>query len=206
MGRIMSDQDKLKTRELEVVRLMAQGLTNREIADRLYIGVETVRTYAKRIYSKLDVSGREEAADKAQSLGLLNEGRQPEQAQSIPKHNLPIQLTSFIGREQQISEIVHLLSNHRLVTLVGPGGSGKTRLSLEVAKVLLSDFDDGVYFVDLAPISESNMVLQTIAQILGVIEGGNLTSDILKRAIAQRRMLLILDNYEQVINACTDCV
>ena len=199
----MSNQDNLKPREIEILRLMTDGLTNREIAEQLYIGVETVRWYAKQIYSKLVVSGRDEAAKKARALGILNEGQQVDERPEVgPRHNLPTQLTSFIGREQQIDEITALLSKTRLLTLTGPGGTGKTRLSLKVAEYMIEEFPDGVYFVDLAPVADHMMVASTIAHTLGVLESGNqpivatLTS-----AIGQRKILLILDNYEHVIDA-----
>ena len=200
----METRDDLKSREIEVLRLMADGLTNREIAERLYIGVETVRWYAKQIYSKLDVSGREEATAKATSLGLLDAQAEPSRMapRTKPKHNLPTQLTSFIGREQQIAEVTDLFSETRLLTLTGPGGTGKTRLALKAAEGLLDSFADGVCFVDLAPISESDQVINAIATTIGVIE--NVDQPIietLKSAIDQHEMLLVLDNYEHVIAA-----
>ena len=118
----MELQEQLKPREIEILRLMADGLTNREISEQLYIGVETVRWYAKQIYSKLDVSGREEASEKAQSMGLLDADISEEtpQSEKRPKHNLPTQLTSFIGREIQIETIKNLMDDTRLLTLTGP--------------------------------------------------------------------------------------
>ena len=202
----MALQDDLKSREIEVLRLMAEGLTNREIADRLYIGVETVRWYAQQIYSKFDVSGREEATAKAASLGLLDakteqSGKAP---RTKPKHNLPTQLTSFIGREKPITEVTDLLSETRLLTLTGPGGTGKTRLALKVAEGLLDTFADGVCFVDLAPISDPEMVPSAIARALDIIESGDQPlMDALKRALGQRAMLLVLDNYEHLIRAAS---
>ena len=83
-----------------------------------------------------------------------------ETPRSKPNHNLPPQLTSFIGRERQITEATDLLSEIRLLTLTGPGGTGKTRLALKVADELLDSFADGVCFVDLAPVSEPGLVSQ----------------------------------------------
>ena len=194
-------QDMLKPREIEILRLMADGLTNREIASRLFVGFETVRWYAKQIYAKLDVSGREEAADKAQSLGLLDADVQ---TYTLSKPGLPTQLTSFVGRETQISQIKALLNGTRLLTLIGPGGTGKTRLSLKVAESITSDFADGVYFVDLAPITEADRVVGAIASALGIFESSDepLING-LKRAIGQRSILVILDNFEHVIRAAS---
>ena len=199
---MMTIQETLKPREIEILRLMADELTNREIAEQLYIGVETVRWYAKQIYSKLDVSGREEASEKAQSLGLLNDAPIVEHILTKSKHNLPTQLTSFIGRESQVQTITELLEDTRLLTLTGPGGSGKTRLSIRVAETVLNDFDDGIHFVDLAPISDRSRVANAIANTLNIIESHDEPmSKILQRAIGNRRILLILDNFEHVIEA-----
>ncbi len=200
----MTSHDDLKSREMEVLRLMADGLTNREIAEQLYIGVETVRWYAKQLYSKLAVSGREEATAKAAALGLLDAQTEPaaETSRTKPKHNLPTQLTSFIGREQQIAEVMRLLAETRLLTLAGPGGTGKTRLALKAAEGLLNIFSEGVYFVDLAPISDSDRVVNAIASTLGIIENVDQpTIETLKRVLHPRKLLLVLDNYEQVIAA-----
>jgi len=117
-------------------------------------------------------------------------------------NNLPIQLTSFIGREKEITEIKQSIRGQRLVTLTGPGGSGKTRLSLQVATELLENFQDGVFFVALAPISDPGLVPSTIAQSLGVTEAaGKSIMDSLKDYLQSKSLLLVLDNYEQVISA-----
>lgn len=120
----------------------------------------------------------------------------------ISPNNLPIQLTSFIGREKEIMEIRQALQEHRLVTLTGPGGSGKTRLSLQVAGEMLEHFQGGVFFVALAPITDPGLVASTIAQSLGVAESaGRLILDSLKDFLQSKSLLLLLDNFEQVISA-----
>src|SRR3954447_23649520 len=93
----------------------------------------------------------------------------------LSNNNLPVQPTPFIGREAQVDAACALLrrAQTRLVTLTGPGGTGKTRLGLKVAAELLDDFGDGVFFVALAPISDPALVTSTIAQTLGVIESGS---------------------------------
>lgn len=200
----MTLQDTLKSREIEILRLMADGLTNREISEQLYIGVETVRWYAKQIYSKLAVSGREEASQKAQELGLLDEETQLVEQPKKHKHNLPTQLTSFIGRESQIEDITNLLNETRLLTLTGPGGTGKTRLSIRVAETLSDGFDAGVCFVDLAPISKPDDIPKVIATALGVLENADESLvETLKRAIGERQLLLNIDNFEHVIDGAS---
>ncbi len=119
-------------------------------------------------------------------------------------HSLPAQLTPLIGRRQEVAEVWALLQRPEvsLVTLTGIGGVGKTRLSLQVATDLLDDFADGVCFVPLAPISDPDLVVPTIAQALGIKEiGERLLLDLLKAYIRDKHLLLLLDNFEQVLPA-----
>jgi predicted ATPase/class 3 adenylate cyclase len=117
-------------------------------------------------------------------------------------HNLPVQLTSLIGREQEINALQALLQTQRLITLTGPGGSGKTRLALQVATEAVEQFPDGVFFIALAPIAEPGLVATTIAQTVGATESaGRSVFDSLKEYLRDRHLLLFLDNFEQVISA-----
>jgi predicted ATPase len=121
-------------------------------------------------------------------------------------NNLPIQLTSFIGREREIAEISRLLNREngkaRLVTLIGNGGCGKTRLALETAKRLVDDFRDGIWLSELAPISDPSLVLQTVASTLGIPESRDrMPSSTLTKYLRTKQTLLIFDNCEQVITA-----
>jgi predicted ATPase/class 3 adenylate cyclase len=117
---------------------------------------------------------------------------------------LPAQLTSFIGREREIREVAELLARDRLVTLAGPGGSGKTRLAVLVADRLLPDFDDGVFFVPLAPVHDTETVPSTIAGVLGVREGPDLPVVMaLEEYLRDRRLLLVLDNVEHLLPAAS---
>ena len=117
-----------------------------------------------------------------------------------PMHNLPASLTSFIGRQQQIGELARLLSSTRLLTLTGTGGCGKTRLALEVARQVLDRFPDGVWLADLAPLSESALVAQTVAATLDVRQAANRSLvESLADQLRHRRTLLLLDNCEHVI-------
>jgi len=119
-------------------------------------------------------------------------------------NNLPVQPTAFIGREQEVAAVQHLLQreNARLVTLTGPGGTGKTRLGLQVAAELSVLFTDGVYFVNLAPINDAEFVVPTIAQMLGIREvAGQPLLEHLKGELQQKQLLLVLDNFEQVVSA-----
>ncbi|MBI3914951.1 MAG: AAA family ATPase [Chloroflexi bacterium] len=131
-------------------------------------------------------------------------------------HNLPLQLTSFIGREKEIEEIKRLLAATRLLTLTGAGGCGKTRLSLHIAADLLEEDDsagkddsanrlygDGVWFVELAPLSDPALVAQIVASAFGLQEGaGRSLETALKDYLREKNLLLILDNCEHLIAAC----
>src|SRR6266566_3725573 len=120
------------------------------------------------------------------------------------RHNLPAQLTPLIGREQEVTAVDTLLRHPevRLLTLMGPGGVGKTRLGLEVAAELLDDYPDGVCFVPLATISDPELVVPTIAQVLGIKEAGEQpVANLLQASLQDKRLLLLLDNFEQVTAA-----
>ena len=118
-------------------------------------------------------------------------------------NNLPLQLTSFIGRVIEIEQLHQLIAQERLVTLVGAGGSGKTRLAIQAAAELLESFKDGVWFIDLAPLDNPAFLLQTILAVLGVREEtGQALSESLANYLRQRSALLILDNCEHLLDAC----
>ncbi len=121
---------------------------------------------------------------------------------SIQPNNLPLQMTSFVGREAQLHEVRQLLSNTRLLTLTGAGGTGKTRLALQVSAKLLEDYPDGVWLVELAPMTDSGMVPQAIASALSVREEpGQSMTQTLSNYLASRKLLLILDNCEHLLQA-----
>jgi predicted ATPase/class 3 adenylate cyclase len=116
--------------------------------------------------------------------------------------NLPPQRTSFVGREREVAEITKLLADKRVLTLTGPGGTGKTRLALKVAADHLDQFSDGVFFADLTPIADPELVPAVIAQALLVREEvGRAILDTLADHLRDRQILLVLDNSEQVIEA-----
>ena len=117
-------------------------------------------------------------------------------------NNLPTRLTSFLGREREIGEVAGLLERTRLLTLSGPGGTGKTRLSLAVAARSFERYPDGVYFVELSTISDPELVLPTVAMALSLPDHGKRTSlDRLADHLGDQRVLLVLDNFEQVTDA-----
>jgi predicted ATPase/DNA-binding CsgD family transcriptional regulator len=128
--------------------------------------------------------------------------KHPAEPGNISKHHLPAQLTPLIGREQEVADLCALIRcpEVRLLTLTGTGGVGKTRLGLQVAAHLLEDFADGVYFVSLAPLSQPDLVLPTLAQTIDLKESSDwLPLEHLKSYLHEKQVLLLLDNFEQVI-------
>ncbi|HLI09421.1 MAG TPA: LuxR C-terminal-related transcriptional regulator [Ktedonobacteraceae bacterium] len=126
------------------------------------------------------------------------------EGEKVKKHNLPVQSTPLVGRVQDVEVICSLLRQPEvhLLTLTGIGGIGKTRLGLQVAAELLGDYDDGVYFVPLAPVRDPELVMSTIAQTLGIKETvGQAILSHLKVFLQDRHLLLLLDNFEQILSA-----
>lgn len=127
-----------------------------------------------------------------------------ESASSRPRHNLPAQTTPLIGREREIAQVTELLlkSEVRLVTLTGAGGTGKTRLALQVAEDVIEEFEDGVIYVSLESIKNIDFVASAIGSCLGLREAGDQAiAELVKNYLREKRMLLVLDNFEQVISA-----
>jgi predicted ATPase len=121
---------------------------------------------------------------------------------AIP-NNLPAQLTSFIGREKEIAAVKEELASHRLVTLVGPGGTGKSRLSLQVAADVLDAYPHGIWFIELAALSDPELVPQTILSAMSVSEQkGRTALETLEEYLRDKNLLIILDNCEHLIEAC----
>jgi predicted ATPase/DNA-binding SARP family transcriptional activator len=124
-----------------------------------------------------------------------------------PRHNLPAVLSSLIGRRRERDEIGDLLERRRIVTLVGPGGSGKTRLALDVAGELSGAFGGGVWFVDLAQLTTPDLVVEAVANAVGVRgEAGRPLTETVGSALADRESLLVLDNCEHVLDPCAELV
>jgi predicted ATPase len=116
---------------------------------------------------------------------------------TISNTNLPRPASSFVGRERETAEVAELVRGHRLVTLSGPGGSGKTRLSIEAASELVGEFKAGVFWVSLATVRDPTLVLETVGQTLAAKDG-------LADEIGERELLLLLDNLEQVVEASAE--
>lgn len=121
----------------------------------------------------------------------------------LPEHNLPLALSSFVGREREQAEVKKLLGEQRLLTLTGPGGCGKTRLALEVASEATESFEDGAWWVELASLSDPDLVPQVVASTLGVREVPvRPLNELLVKHLGPKKTLLVLDNCEHLIDAC----
>lgn len=191
--------DLLNEREKEIVKRLATGLSDQQIADELFLSLHTVKWYNRQIYSKLGVRGRTQAIARVKDLALLA-SKVSTSPHLVSMHNLPAQTHFFIGRSREMAEVKQLLHVSRLLTLTGTGGTGKTRLALRVAAEISETFADGACFVDLAPLSDHTLVAKAIAGALGVVEHPTEPlPDTLKRALAQRELLLLIDNFEHVI-------
>ncbi len=200
-------RESLSSRELEILHLIGAGSSDREISQKLYLSINTVKWHNRQIYAKLGVSSRTEAVSTAGELGLLDD--QTLEQTPVPRripHNLPAQVSSFVGREKEINEIKDLLDISRLLTLTGPGGVGKTRLALQVAAQLLdqTSFDNGMYFVELAPVSNPDRVGEAILEGLHLTAtAGQKLATSLKIFFEDRKSVLILDNFEHILQAAS---
>src|SRR5215831_12093728 len=122
--------------------------------------------------------------------------------QTLTLNNLPAQVSSFIGRDAELAAVRDLVAASRLVTLTGAGGAGKTRLALQVAAGLTAGAGDGVWFADLAPLRDPDLVARTVADVLGVRQQpGRPVLGTLVEAVGGRSLVVLLDNCEHVIGA-----
>ena len=199
MTRSQGPLDALTEREHEILTLLAQGRSDREIAQQLILTVGTVKWYNRQLYSKLGVNNRTLAVTEAQRLGLLNRPSSSSQSE-LPTTNLPVPMSSFVGRTHELAEAQRLLESTRLLTMTGPPGSGKTRLAIKLAHDTSSDYRDGVWFVPLASLEDSGLVLSSIAHVFKVTaENSRTLLSALIDHLRTKQLLLILDNFEHVL-------
>jgi predicted ATPase/class 3 adenylate cyclase/DNA-binding CsgD family transcriptional regulator len=133
---------------------------------------------------------------------MLNDFPPLRVAKALISQRLPVQFTSFVGREADIAQVRDLVTQNRLVTLTGAGGVGKTRMAIQIAGQCVNEFADGIWYVDLAPITDPDLVPITTARALGLPDQpGRSTIETLSRFIADRQMLVVLDNCEHLLDA-----
>ncbi|HXL61114.1 MAG TPA: AAA family ATPase, partial [Mycobacterium sp.] len=141
---------------------------------------------------------------------LVNEFPPLRTSKAVAAPNLPVQLSSFVGRDAELTQLRELLADNRVVTLTGAGGVGKTRLAMQVAAQLAGEFGqfpEGVWLVDLAPITDPELVAGTVARALGLPDQpGRSTMDTLLRFVRDRQMLVVLDNCEHLLDASAELI
>ena len=193
---VVDTAGEVSAREAEVLALLGEHLSNAEISARLFISVRTVESHVSSLLRKLDAPDRRALAQRAAYAAARADGA------FWPASTLPQPLTPFVGRVAERAELAGLIRTRRHVVATGPGGVGKTRLALAVAAQAAGDFPDGVWFVDLVPVTEPAMVATTVAAALGMGEplGVGLEESI-AGVLAGRRALLVLDNCEHVRDA-----
>ncbi|MGB6712524.1 MAG: helix-turn-helix domain-containing protein [Candidatus Cybelea sp.] len=206
------------------------GLTQQTLAERANVSVEAIGALERGTRTR---PYRETVALLSRALGLspereallesaIDATRPPRQQVSVdgvsrsllrivcpdregtPRHNLPRQLTSFVGRQRAVDAIAALLREHRLVTVVGAGGVGKTRIAVEIGSRLLDDCPDGVWLVDLAPLADQRLVASAVASALQLPSSTGSSLDAVVAYVKSRRLLLIFDNCEHLIAAVRD--
>jgi predicted ATPase/DNA-binding CsgD family transcriptional regulator len=186
-------QQGISAREAEVLTAIGEHLSNAEISAKLFISVRTVESHVSSLLRKLGAADRRELADLA--ARMKRAGSEPTAAP------VPSPLTSFVGRTQERTALAEALRTHRQVTAVGPGGVGKTRLALAVIADATDAFPDGVWFVDLVPVSDPDRVAAAVSAALGIGEGREgSTDEAIVAALAGGRTLLTFDNCEHLLD------
>ncbi len=179
----------------EIPDTIAYGLAG---VQQVYVGERSERDWLPEALRALAVLGAVAPSPAAATVSSIS-------FMTRRCHNLPAELTSFIGRECEQEEVKEALAKSRLLTLTGIGGIGKTRLSLQIAADVVDDYPDGVWFVELAPITDAGFLPQAVASVLGVKEeAGRSLDEALVDYVRDRQLLLMLDNCEHLLGACAE--
>jgi predicted ATPase/DNA-binding CsgD family transcriptional regulator len=184
-------------REAEVLALLGEHLSHAEIAARLFISVRTVESHVASLRRKLGVAGHRELIRLAAGYRAAAAERAPASAARLPSP-----LTSFIGRDSERAALAAALGESRLVSLIGPGGIGKTRLALAVAADMAGRFPGGIWCADLVLVAEAAMLPAAVMTAIGLSESSSRPAeDVLADGVRDRRALLVLDNCEHLVNS-----
>jgi ATP/maltotriose-dependent transcriptional regulator MalT len=192
MARPTTADAGITPREREVWSLVAAHLTNREIAERLFLSVRTIESHVSSLIQKLQVADRRALA------------RHPalSEADNRPEPRWPARASSFVGRTAECAALRSAVDTHRMVTVTGPGGVGKTRLALQVVEPFAASRRDGGWFVDLVHVSDPAMVVGAVAEATGVAAPmGRSLAQALVASLARSDAVILLDNCEHVLDA-----
>jgi non-specific serine/threonine protein kinase len=196
---------------------LAIGLTQEALAERAGLSVHGIqklergvtrpyRDTVERLLAALALSV-DDQAELRTAAGEASRAPRIPTAAKVARHNLPVSVTSLIGREQELGEVVRRLMGARLLTLTGIGGCGKTRLALEAAWTVCERYPDGVWLVELAPVADPSLVPHLVATAVGVRAAADQTvTGALTTALRNRHLLLVLDNCEHLLDACARLV
>ncbi len=197
--RLTADEPEHEAAHHRLMRLYA-ATGRRKLAMRQY------QTLVEALRESLDVAP-EPATQKLYQDIKADLGSAAETGNGSASHNLPHPITSFIGRKLEVAAVIEELPRHRLMTLMGPGGIGKTRLAIEVAGQLVDEYCDGVWLIELAGITDPQLVPQTVMGALGIdAQAGRTLLESLVTQLKDAELLLVLDNCEHVIDASTELV
>lgn len=189
------DSAGVTPREREVLALLGERLTNAEIANDLYISVRTVESHVSSLLNKLGADNRRDLAEFSPAAN---------------RRGFPVPHTSLIGREGLLDHVEQVLGEQRMMTLSGVGGSGKTRMAIEIGNRVASGFRNGAVFVDLVPVSGNRFVAATVAKSLGIVSAsmgstGSKEDEVINY-LSKRETLVVLDNCEHVIRGAAGLV
>ena len=182
--------------------IVHESLGNRVVADFSDVGEHQVKNISRpiRVYHWLS-GGAEDPGAPARPVIENTSATAP------PSTNLPHELSTFLGRDDELVGVLQAIDEHRLVTLTGAGGTGKTRLALKAAHRRIGTYRDGVWFIELAAVTRAEGVSSAVARVLDLREEASVSlTDMLVRELAEREMLLVFDNCEQVLDACAEFV
>lgn len=194
---------KLTRRSQEVAELVALGLRNRDIAQRLSLSERTVEWHIEQILNRLGFTSRSQVAA---WIGRSASGAELRVPGARHRGNLPASLTSFVGRDRELAALRDFVAANRLVTVTGPGGTGKTRLALRLAEELQAVYPDGAWLCDLAPLADPDLVSDAIAQALSISRKGPDWLAAIREHLRERTALLVLDNCEHLLRTAAEVV